>query len=85
MLKRFAVDETLYSTMGRLRGKYAILTVKELRLLKPDEAKIIAFRQRGRALSVKMRYILSDPLKEKEKAIKDYVKELHRLKGLNQK
>ncbi len=79
MLKRFATDETLHSTMARLRGKYTILALKERRSKNPDQAKIIFLRNRGMEISVKMRRALSDPMEAKEKAIKLYIKELNQL------
>lgn len=79
MFKRFAVDETLHSTMARLRGQYTILALKERRSNKPDLAKIISFRKRGMEISVKMRRALSDPMEAKEKAIRYYIAELREL------
>ena len=82
MLRRFALDETLHSTMARLRGKYTILVVKEMHSQIPDQDKIASLRKRGIEISIKMRFILSDSMEEKERATTEYRNELRNLNNL---
>jgi hypothetical protein len=84
MLNQFATDETLNSTLSRLRGKLAILAVKEGLSVSPDQEKIRGFRNRSLELSKLVRSIFTKSQEEKEMAIKLYMKELNELPPINE-